>query len=222
MAAAMPPALHHVRTWIFDLDNTLYPASADLFALMDVRMGAYVSQVLGCDAVTARTVQKQYFIEHGTTLSGLMAHHDVKPHHYLDYVHDIALDRLSPDPALADAIRALPGRKLIHTNADQPYAERVLEARGLADCFELIFDIHDSAYKPKPELHGYEELCRRHDVDPATAAMFEDMARNLRPAKQLGMATVWVNNGSEHGDAHACPSFIDLEIQDVSALLTSF
>jgi putative hydrolase of the HAD superfamily len=216
----MPPAFNHVRTWIFDLDNTLYPASANLFALIDVRMGEYISDLLGVDAVEARRLQKQWFVDHGTTLNGLMLDHGVDPAPFLDYVHDITLDRIGPDPALADAIAALPGRKLIFTNADAVYARRVLEKRGLADCFEAVFDIHDCVYRPKPELAGYEGLCARFDVDPASALMVEDMARNLKPAKQLGMATVWVNNGSEHGHAEACPSFIDMEISDVSDWLT--
>jgi putative hydrolase of the HAD superfamily len=216
----MPPAFNHVRTWIFDLDNTLYPASANLFALIDVRMGQFIADLLDVDAVEARRLQKQWFVDHGTTLNGLMLDHGVDPAPFLDYVHDITLDRIGPDLALAEAIAALPGRKLIFTNADAVYARRVLEKRGLANCFEAVFDIHDCVYRPKPELAGYEGLCQRFDVDPTTALMVEDMARNLKPAKQLGMATVWVNNGSEHGHAEACSSFIDLEISDVSDWLT--
>lgn len=218
----MPPAIDHVRTWIFDLDNTLYPAGANLFALIDVRMRDYISNLLEVDSVTAHTLQKQWFVEHGTTLNGLMLEHGVKPAEFLDFVHDIELDRIAPEAGLADAINALPGRKIIFTNADSTYARRVLEKRGLESCFEEVWDIHDSAYRPKPEMHGYEALCTAHQVDPEAALMVEDMARNLKPAKQLGMATVWVNNGSEYGDAGACSSFIDTEIQDVSAWLATF
>jgi len=222
--AASPPsiALDQVNCWVFDLDNTLYPASANLFALMDVKMGEYVARVTGADLVEARLIQKRYFREHGTTLAGLMAYHDVSPHDYLDYVHDIALDVIDPDPALAAAISALPGRKLVFTNADLPYARRVLEKRGLSACFEDVFDIHDASYRPKPEIAAYHDFCAAHDVQADRAIMFEDMARNLKPAKELGMATVWVNNGSEHGDAEACSSFIDVEIQDVGDWLAGF
>jgi putative hydrolase of the HAD superfamily len=203
------------KCWVFDLDNTLYPAEANLFAQMDVRMGNYVARVMGIGPEEARRVQKQYFMAHGTTLAGLMVEHDIDPHDYLAFVHDIPLDRIGPDPALASRIKALPGRKLIFTNADEPYARRVLEKRGLNDCFEAIFDIHDAHYAPKPDISAYHDFCATHDVDPAQAVMFEDMARNLRPAKQLGMATVWINNGSEHGAAGACPSFIDEETHDL-------
>jgi putative hydrolase of the HAD superfamily len=173
------------------------------------------------DLAEARLIQKRYFVEQGTTLAGLMKHQAVDPHHYLDFVHDVDLGRLTADPQLAAAINALPGRKLIFTNADLPYANRVLEKRGLADCFEAVFDIHDAAYRPKPELRAYEDFCVRHDVDPTRAVMFEDMARNLRPAKQIGMGTLWVNNGSEHGAAEACASFIDHETPDLTPFLSA-
>jgi len=218
----MPPAFTTIRTWIFDLDNTLYPASANLFALIDVRMRDFIARLLDVDQHTAHRMQKDWFINHGTTLNGLMREHGVAPGEFLDYVHDIELDRISLEPELAQAIDALPGRKIIFTNADEPYARRVLAKRGLADCFEAVWDIHDCAYRPKPERHGYDALCVAHGLDPRSALMVEDMARNLKPAKELGMATVWVNNGSEHGHAEACSSFIDAEISDVSTWLAQF
>lgn len=211
----MPPTLDHIDCWIFDLDNTLYPPSADLFALIDERMGRYIQTLLGCDAVEARRVQKAHFHEHGTTLAGLMAEHDIDPRHFLDYVHDIAMDRLSPDPALAAALAKLPGRKLVYTNGDAAYAARVLARLGLADSFAGIHDIYASALRPKPDPRSYAMMCDALDVDPARALFVEDMARNLAPAKALGMTTVWINNGSEHGSAHACASFIDHEIGHV-------
>jgi putative hydrolase of the HAD superfamily len=209
--------MHFDRTdcWIFDLDNTLYPSSANLFGLMDIRMASYVAKSLSISLDEARIVQKRYFVDHGTTLAGLMINAQIDPSDYLTYVHDVALDRLKPDAELAANIAALPGRKLIFTNADAPYARRVLERRGLQDCFEAIFDIHDADYAPKPDAAPYATFCSRFDVDPARAIMFEDMARNLRPAKGLGMGTVWINNGSEHGAASASPSFIDHETHDL-------
>jgi putative hydrolase of the HAD superfamily len=214
-AAFMLPDFNHINCWIFDLDNTLYPASADLFALIDVRMGEYIQTLVGCDAVEAKRVQKAHFHEHGTTLSGLMAHHDIDPKHFLDFVHDIKMDRLTPDPALAAALARLPGRKLIYTNGDADYAGRVLEALGLGESFEAIHDIYGSALLPKPDPRSYTMMCDALAVDPARALFVEDMARNLKPAKALGMATVWVNNGSEYGQTHACNSFIDHEIGHV-------
>ena len=138
----MRAALDHIDTWIFDLDNTLYPASCDLFALIDARMNLYLRQLLGADEAEAHRIQKRYFYEHGTTLSGLMALHGTDPHHFLDFVHDIDLDRVSENPELRAAISALPGRKIVFTNGDVPYAERVLNALGLGSCFEAVHDIH--------------------------------------------------------------------------------
>jgi len=215
----MDQRFSHIDCWIFDLDNTLYPASADLFALIDVRMGEYIAELLSCECDHARKVQKQYFMEHGTTLSGLMRHHGVDPHHFLDYVHDIELDRLTHDSALADHIEALPGRKLIFTNGDVPYAQRVLERLGLDHIFEQIHDIHAISYKPKPEPHGYELLRDLHGIDLARAAFFEDMARNLKPAKAMGMTTIWINNGSEAGHVGAHPDYIDFEISHLTPFL---
>ena len=122
----MIPALAHVESWIFDLDNSLYPPSCDLFALIDVRMGLFIQRLLGCDPVEARRVQKAHFLEHGTTLAGLMRDHGVDPHEFLDFVHDIDLARLTADPALVAALDRLPGRKFIFTNADEGHARRVL------------------------------------------------------------------------------------------------
>lgn len=215
----MDQRFSHIDSWIFDLDNTLYPASADLFALIDLRMGEYIAELLDCETAHARTVQKSYFMEHGTTLSGLMRHHGVDPHHFLDYVHDIELDRLRHDAELADLIDALPGRKLVFTNGDVPYAQRVLERLGLEHCFEQIHDIHAIAYRPKPDRHGYELLRDQHGIDLARAAFFEDMARNLKPAKALGMTTIWLNNGSESGHVGAEPDFIDHEIAQLAPFL---
>jgi putative hydrolase of the HAD superfamily len=219
MARAMPPALAHIDCWIFDLDNTLYPATADLFALIDERMRMFIEDLLGLDPVEARAVQKGYFHSHGTTLAGLMLSHQVDPHAFLEFVHDIAMDRLSPDPGLAAALKALPGRRIVFTNGDAPYAARVLAALGIADCFDGMHDIHDSALIPKPDPACYGRLCAAHGIAPERALFVEDMARNLVPAKALGMTTVWVNNGSEQAGHGAHPDHIDYEIETVSAWL---
>lgn len=211
--------LAHIDCWIFDLDNTLYPAKADLFALIDVKMGEFIQGLLGCDAALARETQKRYFIEHGTTLAGLMRNHDTDPREFLDYVHDISMDRLEVDTALNAAIAALPGRKMIFTNGDADYAGRVLGKLELSGAFELIHDIHACQYMPKPDPSGYAELCRVHGVEPTRAAFFEDMARNLRPAKAIGMTTIWVNNGSEAGGHDHHPNFIDFETDHLTPFL---
>jgi putative hydrolase of the HAD superfamily len=211
----------HVRDWIFDLDNCLYPASTGLFALIDERMGAYIQRLLDCDATEARRVQKAHFHEHGTTLAGLMKDHGVDPRDFLDDVHSIPLDRVCRDDRLERALARLPGRKLVFTNGDAPYAERVLEAIGVHSHIDELHDIHASDLRPKPDPHGYALLCRRFEIDPRAAVLVEDMAQNLKPAKDLGMVTVWVDNGSERGSHGADESFIDHRIDDVGEWLES-
>ncbi|HEX8365472.1 MAG TPA: pyrimidine 5'-nucleotidase [Allosphingosinicella sp.] len=215
----MLPALRHVDSWIFDLDNSLYPASADLFALIDQRMGEFIQRLLGCDAAEARRVQKGYFHEHGTTLAGLMRTHGTDPREFLDFVHDIDLARLSADPRMVAALDRLPGRKFVFTNADEGYATRVLEKLGLANAFDGLHDIHAMDYLPKPQPPAYAALCARYAIDPARALFVEDMARNLEPAKALGMTTVWVDNGSEQAGRDADPAFIDYRTNDIGAWL---
>jgi len=215
----MLPALSHVETWIFDLDNTLYPASADLFGLIDIRMGLYVQRLLGCDPQEARRVQKMFFHEHGTTLSGLMQNHRIDPHEFLGFVHDVEMDALQEDRRLVEAVARLPGRKLIFTNGDADYARRVLARLGLSDSFEAIHDIHACAYQPKPQAESYASMTRALGVDATKALFVEDMARNLKPAKAIGMTTVWVNNGSDQGPPDDDRDFIDYEINDVGLWL---
>jgi putative hydrolase of the HAD superfamily len=216
----MKPALSHVNCWIFDLDNSLYPASANLFELIDVRMARFIANLLDCDPVEARRIQKAHFHEHGTTLAGLMAVNGVDPHEFLSFVHDIDLARISADPAVAAAIGRLPGRKFVFTNGDADYAGRVLGKLGLAELFDGLHDIHAMDYVPKPDPRPYAEMCRRFDIDAGRALFAEDMARNLAPAKALGMTTVWIDNGSERGNHEADPAFIDYHIHDIGAWLT--
>ncbi|MEO5613148.1 MAG: pyrimidine 5'-nucleotidase [Sphingomicrobium sp.] len=222
-APALGPghALAHIRDWIFDLDNCLYPASTALFALIDERMGAYIERLLDCDASEARRVQKAHFHEHGTTLAGLMKTHHVDPHHFLDDVHAIPLDRVGRDDALGDALSRLPGRRFVFTNGDAPYARRVLEAIGVGEHFDDLQDIHASELRPKPDPHGYALLCARFDIDPKHALLVDDMAQNLKPAKALGMTTIWVDNGSERGNHGADDDFIDYRIANVAEWLQS-
>ena len=216
----MLPALRHVESWIFDLDNSLYPASANLFELIDQRMGDYIERLLGCDSAEARRVQKQHFHEHGTTLAGLMRSHGIQPREFLDFVHDIDLARISADPRLVRALDRLPGRKFVFTNGDADYAARVLDKLGLANLWNGLHDIHAMDYVPKPDPRSYSALCERHRIDPTRALFVEDMARNLAPAKALGMTTVWIDNGSEQAGHGADLSFIDHRTSDIAAWLT--
>ena len=189
--------LDHVRNWIFDLDNTLYPASADLFSQVDARMTGFIQDLLGLEHDEARRVQKGYFHNHGTTLSGLMTEHHVDPHAFLAHVHDIEMDVIEHDAPLVAAIAKLPGRKLVFTNGDTPYATRILDRLGLSQSFEAIHDIHAMDLMPKPHASAYAGFCTAFDIDPAQSLFVDDMVRNLLPAKAIGMTTVWVDNGSE-------------------------
>ena len=215
----LPAALAHIESWVFDLDNSLYPASRDLFALIDHRMGEYISRLVGCEADEARRIQKGFFRDHGTTLSGLMKEHDVDPHDFLDFVHDIDMARLTADPDMLAALDRLPGRKFVFTNGDAAYARRVLDKLGLANAFDGMHDIHTMNYVPKPHPDAYAQLCERHAIDPAHALFVDDMARNLAPAKALGMVTVWVDNGSEQAGRGASDDFIDYRTDDVARWL---
>ena len=215
----MLSALAHIRNWIFDLDNTLYPASADLFGLIDQRMTGFIQDLLGLDWRDARALQKDYFHNHGTTLSGLMAEHGVDPHRFLAHVHDIEMDVLKEDRRLVEAVARLPGRKLIFTNGDETYARRVLARLGLSDSFEAIHDIHACAYEPKPNPGAYERMAAGFGIVPAESLFAEDMARNLKPAKAIGMTTVWVNNGSEQGREPDDRAYVDYEVRDLGAWL---
>lgn len=189
--------LNHIDTWIFDLDNTLYPAACNLFAQIDVRMTAFIAELLDVDPVEARRLQKDYFHEHGTTLNGLMARHGIAPGDFLEYVHDIDLTAVSAAPELERRLEGLPGRKIVFTNGSQAHAERVLDRLGVGHHFREIFDIQAAAFVPKPSVGTYEELVARFGFDPVRAIMFDDLSRNLLPAHQLGMTTVWVDTASE-------------------------
>lgn len=211
--------LVHINCWVFDLDNTLYHPRHRLFDQIDAKMGAFLAQMFDCDLVEARRIQKDYFHAHGTTLAGLMKDHTVEPEAFLNFVHDIVLDTLEPEPGLRDALAALPGRRFVFTNADATYAGRVLERLGIADLFAGIHDIRATHYVPKPADAPYAGLVKAFDIDPARAAFFEDMARNLIPAHRLGFSTVWVDNGSESGDRGHDPDSVDHHIDDLVPFL---
>ena len=210
--------LGHIDSWIFDLDNTLYPASSSLFPQIDARMGLYIQRLLGVDPIEAHRIQKELFHSHGMTLPGLMALHDVDPHEFLAHVHDVDIEVLRPHPELGDLIARLPGRKFVFTNADRPYAEKVLQRLGLTHAFDALHDIHDLGYVPKPQQGAYALMCRAHGIDATRALFVEDMARNLVPAKAIGMTTVWIDNGSEQGPG-AARDHIDYTIPELAPWL---
>jgi putative hydrolase of the HAD superfamily len=188
------PRFAHVDTWVFDLDNTLYPSECNLFAQVDQRMGAYVAKFLGVPVPYARHLQKSYYRQFGTTLSGLMQIHKMAPGPFLDYVHDIDLSPVQEAPELRASIAQLPGRRLIFTNGSVRHAERVAAKIGVLDLFEGICDIVACDYQPKPTAAAFATFVARHGVTPPRAAMFEDMPQNLEQPHVLGMTTVLIRS----------------------------
>jgi putative hydrolase of the HAD superfamily len=201
--------LRQAETWIFDLDNTLYPASCNLFAQVDQHIGEFIAGMLKVDTDEAHRIQKQYFRDYGTSLRGLMIHHDVDPQRFLDFVHAIDVTPVQPSPALDRALGLLPGRKIIFTNGSAKHAENVMARLGVSHRFDAVFDIVAADYFPKPEPFIYDLLVRRHWIDPKQAVMVEDLAKNLLPAHEMGMATVlvrhaadWAQDGADAAHVH--------------------
>ena len=187
----------HVNTWVFDLDNTLYPVTEALLAHIDEHMGNFVANFLNVDAEEAHRIQKAYFRKYGLTLRGLMIHHGLDPVRYYDEMTPMDLSEVTPNPALGEAIGRLPGRKIIYTNASVHHAEMVLDHMGIRQVFEAIYDISAADYLPKPAIESYRALCDLHRIDPSKAVMVDDISRNLAPAAELGMTTVWLKTGAE-------------------------
>ena len=169
----------HVETWVFDLDNTLYPPAARLFDQIELRMTRYVMDTLAVTRAEADRLRAHYWKTHGTTLAGLMREHGIDPGPYLTDVHEIDLSHLESDADLAARIRALPGRKIVYTNGCAPYAERVVDKRGLGGIFDAVYGVEHAGFRPKPEREAFDAIFALDGVSPARAAMFEDEPRNL-------------------------------------------
>lgn len=207
--------LRHVETWLFDLDNTLYPVESGFMGQVEGRMTDYVQKLTGLDRAEAYRLQKKYLADHGLTLTGLVKHHGIDPNDYLELFHDLSLESLSHDPELVEAIARLPGRRLIFTNADDIHAERVLARLGLSHLFEDVFHIGLSDYVPKPHPEAFQRMSERHAIDPRATAFFEDSERNLAPAAELGMTTVLVG---PHAPASTAP-FINYKTDKLAPFL---
>jgi putative hydrolase of the HAD superfamily len=219
-------AFRDTRLWIFDLDNTLYPAECNLFGAIDQRMSAFIQDLLGLDPAAARRVQKDLYYKHGTTLSGLMAEHGVHPEAFMDFVHDIDLAPVAHAPDLAEAIARLPGRKFIFTNGSARHAGRVAEKLGVLDKFDGIFDIAAGGYVPKPKPEAFKRFLEFCEGATCKAAMFEDLPHNLEGAHAFGIVTVLVRSDyydhpSQHAlkDAGSLPDYIHFETSDLTCFL---
>ena len=192
VATADSRGFEHVGTWIFDLDNTLYPHEARVWPQVDERITLYIANLFGLDGLSARALQKYFYHRYGTTLSGLVEEYGVDPYEFMDFAHDIDHSEIEVNPALGEAIERLPGRKLILTNGSRKHAENVAEKLGILDHFEDVFDIAAADFVPKPDKRAYARFLEKHVVDPAAAAMFEDIAKNLVVPHELGMTTTLV------------------------------
>jgi len=217
------PDLSSVETWVFDLDNTLYPAKINLFAQVDRRMTHFIMQRLALPFDKAHSLQKQYYTEYGTTLKGLIHEHGIAPDDYLAFVHDIDLSALTPCQELNRLLTIIPGRKLIFTNGSRDHALNVVRAMRLGDHFEAIFDSADAGYAPKHESHVFERFVTRHAIDPARAIMIDDIAGNLKPAHDLGLKTVWIRTardwGAPQADGAAAGCHADYQAPDLIGFL---
>jgi putative hydrolase of the HAD superfamily len=227
------PDFRHVRTWIFDLDNTLYCARNGIFAQIEARMTDFVAEVTATDRIEARRIQKDLYRRYGTTLNGLMATRGVDPEPYLAYVRDIDLAALAPDLVLAPALERLPGRRFVFTNGCRRHAERILARLDLAHLFDDIWDIRAIGFLPKPDPAAYDKIVNLAGLAPAAAAMFDDIPHNLLPARRLGMTTVWLKTDTDwsaHTDGTqaktaenplAAPAHIDHETAHLAVFLNS-
>jgi putative hydrolase of the HAD superfamily len=222
--ARQPTPLSAIDVWIFDLDNTLYPATSNLFAQIDQRMTEFIGERFDLPWDEARRRQKQYFRDYGTTLRGLMTEHDIDPVAFMDYVHNIDVTPVVPSPELDTALERLPGRKVIYTNGSSRHADNILARLGIARHFDVIYDIVAADYVPKPDPRPYAHLIELHGIDPHSACMVEDIARNLVPAAALGMTTVWVMSEADYARPDrggvGTGDHIDHSVGDLTAWLT--
>jgi putative hydrolase of the HAD superfamily len=193
----------HIEHWVFDLDNTLYPASCRLFDQIDQRMTTYVADFLGVEREEAYGLQKSYFRDFGTTMNGMMVNHQMDPEDYLHFVHDIDHSPVQAAPELARALADLPGQRLVFTNGSKSHASRVMARLGIEELFDGIHDIKASNYVPKPSPETYATMIEQSGIDPSKSAMFEDIARNLLIPHELGMTTVLLTTDAYHADACA-------------------
>jgi putative hydrolase of the HAD superfamily len=192
------PDLSHIDTWVFDLDDTLYPREQGVMSLVQARINAFMMDAVGLPSDEAKVLQKQFLNEHGTTLAGLMANYAIDPEEFLRQVHDVPLDTLEPNPGLDAVLGGLPGRKYVLTNGARFHAARVLERIGITGRFDGIFAIEDMDLTPKPAPSTYRRFIERFAIIPHRAVFFEDTPRNLSPAKALGMSTILIGDGHGH------------------------
>ena len=212
-------SFNSIKYWIFDLDNTLYSGKTKVFEQVDKRMSKYISNKLNINVEEAKKIQKNYFHEYNTTLNGMIKNHKIDPVEFLEFVHDINIDFLQKDSALAKEIEKLDGKKIIFTNGSRKHAINVSKRIGVDQLFDDIFDIVDAEFIPKPLLEPYKKLVKKHKIDPKLCVFVEDIARNLKPAYEMGMKTVWVENDEPWASKFSDSEFVNYKTNNLSEFL---
>ena len=208
-----------IKYWIFDLDNTLYSGQSKVFSEVDKKMSSFISEKFKVDLVEAKRIQKEYFYEYGTTLSGLMKRKNVNPEEFLEFVHDIDYSFLKKNPELNQEIKNLPGDKIIFTNGSKKHAERVIDRLGIQNNFDKIFDIADCDFIPKPEIEPYQKLISRYNIECEKSIFVEDIAKNLEPAHKLGMKTAWIENDDPYCKKGFDGNHVHYKVKDLTDFL---
>ena len=208
-----------IKYWIFDLDNTLYSGKTKVFEQVDKRMSKYITDKLNISVEEAKKVQKNYFHKYNTTLNGMIKNHKIDPDEFLEFVHDINIDFLQKDPALGKEIEKLDGKKIIFTNGSRKHAINVSKQIGIDQLFDDIFDIVDAEFIPKPLLEPYKKLVKKHKIDPKLCVLVEDIARNLKPAYEMGMKTVWIENDEPWASKFSNNEFVNYRTDNLSEFL---
>ena len=208
-----------INCWIFDLDNTLYSGQTKVFAQVDKKMSKYISNKLNIDLIKAKEIQKNYFYQYNTTLNGMIKNHKIDPEEFLEFVHDVDISFLQKDDKLATEIKKLNGKKIIFTNGSRKHALNVTKKIGIDNLFDGIFDIVNANYVPKPSIEPYKKLVEKHKIDPKLSVFVEDIARNLKPAYEMGMKTIWIENEEAWAKEFSDSKFINYKTNNLSEFL---
>ena len=211
--------LTNIKYWLFDLDNTLYAGTTKVFDQVDKKMSKFISEKLNLSIEEAKKIQKDYFHEYNTTLNGMIKNHEIDANEFLEFVHDVNLDFLKKDKFLENEIMKLNGKKIIFTNGSRAHAENVTKRIGIDKLFDGIFDIVDSDFIPKPSKESYKKIIENYKIEPQYCIFFEDIARNLKPAHELGMKTVWIKNNEPWAAKFSDSTFINYKTDNLAKFL---
>ena len=211
--------LSKIKFWLFDLDNTLYSGDTKVFDQVDKKMSKFISEKLNVDLEEAKKIQKNYFHEYNTTLNGMIKNHDIDANEFLEFVHDVDLEFLKKDEPLKIEIEKLKGKKIIFTNGSKAHASNVTSRIGIEQLFDGVFDIVDSDFYPKPSIEPYKKIIENYKIIPEYCIFFEDIARNLKPAYELGMKTVWIENNEPWAAKYSDEEFVNYKTGSLTKFL---